>query len=103
MNVELDRTLSSRRLDSSSSVPSKASSLPLRAAVEQSQAFVHVLGIRFHCESPAFTIVYTSVLESQVNYSCHCDGAHDSDVPVLGSDTMPPRHHHRVDVVLAFQ
>ena len=35
MNVELDHTLSSRRADSNSSVPSKESSLPLRSAVEQ--------------------------------------------------------------------
>ena len=32
------------------------------------QTFVNVLGSRFHCESSAVTIVYTSVLESQVNY-----------------------------------
>ena len=32
------------------------------------QAFVHVLGRRFHCESSAFTIVYTSVLESRISY-----------------------------------
>ena len=32
------------------------------------QAFVNVLGSRFHCESSAVTIVYTSVLESQVCY-----------------------------------
>ena len=66
------------------------------------QAFVHVLGSRFHCESSAIAIVYTSVVEAQVSYSCHCDGAHESDVPILGSDTMLPRHHHHVDVVLAF-
>ena len=66
------------------------------------QAFVHVLGGRFHCESSAVTIVYTSVLESQVSYKCHRDGAHESDVPVLESDTMPPRHHRHEDVVLAF-
>ena len=52
------------------------------------QAFVNVLGSRFHCESSAVAIVYTSVLESQVSYSCHQDGAHQSDVPVLGSDTF---------------
>ena len=31
------------------------------------QAFVHVLGSRFHCESSAVTIVYTSVLESHLH------------------------------------
>ena len=66
------------------------------------QAFVHVLGSRFHCESSVVTIVYTSVFESQVSYSCHRDGAHESDVPVLGSDAMPPRYHRHVEVVLAF-
>ena len=66
------------------------------------QAFVHVLRSRLHCESSAFAIVYTSVLESQVSYSCYCDGAHESDVPVLGCEKMPPRHHHHVDVRLAF-
>ena len=42
----------------------------------------------------------TSVLESQVSHSCHCDGAHESDALVLGSHTMPPRHNHDADVVL---
>ena len=32
------------------------------------QPFVNVLGSRFDCESSAITIVYTSVLESQVNH-----------------------------------
>ena len=32
------------------------------------QAFVNVLGSRFHCESSADIIVHTSVLESQVRY-----------------------------------
>ena len=66
------------------------------------QAFVHVLGSWFHCESSAVTIMYTSVLESKVSYSCHHDGAHNSDVLVLGSDTVSPRHDHHVEVVLAF-
>ena len=68
MSVELDHILSSRRADSNSSVPSKASSLPLHSAIEQCPRFVHVLDSRFHCESSAITIVYTSVLESQVSY-----------------------------------
>ena len=66
------------------------------------QAFVNVLVSRFHCESSAVTIVYTSVLESQVSYSCHHDGAHNSDVLVHGSDTFSPRYHRCVDVVLAY-
>ena len=32
------------------------------------QAFVNVFGSGFHCESSAVIIVYTSVLESQVNH-----------------------------------
>ena len=40
--------------------------------------------------------------ESQVSYSCHQDGAHHSDVPVLGSDTLSPRYHRCVDVVLEY-
>ena len=31
------------------------------------------------------------------------DGAHNSDIPVLGSDTFSLRYHRCVDVVLAFQ
>ena len=74
-SVELDRTLSSHRADSNSSVPSKASSQPLRAAqLNNVQAFVNVLGSRFHGESSAVAIVYTSVLESQgkLLLSCTC-------------------------------
>ena len=33
-------------------------------------AFLHIFGSRFHCESSAIAIVYTSVLESQVSYKC---------------------------------
>ena len=60
MSVELDHTLSSHRVDSSSSVPSKASSLPLRSAVESTY-------LAIGCTS-AVTIVFTTVLESQVSY-----------------------------------
>ena len=67
-----------------------------------SRAFVQVLGSRFHCESSAVTILYDSVLESQVSYSCHHDGAQDSDVLVLGCDIVSPRHRRHVDDVLAF-
>ena len=66
------------------------------------QSFVNVLGSRFHCEFSVVAIVYTSVLESQVSYCCHQDGAHNSDVPVHGSDTFAPRYHRCVDVVLAY-
>ena len=64
--------------------------------------FVNVLGSRFHCESSAVTIVYTSALESQATCSCHHDSAHESDVLVLGSDKLSPRYHRHVDVVLAY-
>ena len=66
------------------------------------QAFVNVLDSRFHCESSAVAIVYTSVLESWVSYSCHQDFAHHSDVLVLGSDTLSPRYHRCADVVLEY-
>ena len=66
------------------------------------QAFVHVFGSRFHCESSAITIVYTLVLESQVRFDCHCDAAHEREEFVFGSDSMLPRHDRHVDVVLAF-
>ena len=49
------------------------------------QAFVNVL------ESSAVAIVYTSVLESQVSYSCHQDCAHhslSSEVTRFPKDTM---------------
>ena len=54
------------------------------------QAFVNVLGSRFHCESSAVAIVCTLALKSQVSCSCHQDGAHHSDVPVLGKWHVVP-------------
>ena len=46
--------------------------------------------------------MYTSVIESQVSYSCHQDGAHNSDVPVHGSDKLSPRYRRYIDDVLAY-
>ena len=60
------------------------------------------LSVGFTVNPMRSPIVYTSVLESQLSYSCHCDGAHESDVPVHGSDTFSPRYHRHVDVVLEY-
>ena len=64
-DVEVDRTLSSRRADSSSVVPSMTSSLPLRSAVEQCPSS---RPRRFHCEShlraPSCTLRYSNPKET---------------------------------------
>ena len=103
MSVELDHTLSSHLVDSNSSVPSKKRHhclCVLRLNSVHADVNVGVSG--FHWESSPVAIVYTSVLESHVSCTCHKDGAHQSDVLVLGSDTLSPRYHRGVDIVLKY-
>ena len=102
MSVELDHTLSFHNTNSNFSVPSKASSLPLRIAIEQCPSIPPRICRQLHCKTFAVAVVHTSVLKSQVSYSCYQDGDHNSDVLVRGSDTFSPRYHRCVDVVLTY-